>query len=140
MNFGNIVIMMNKFGSKSGDFAQREQIVYPTPVINGKTYTIINEDFNFTDFKIFALKAFDKYGIKRLDDTELKYVFHFLDENWDKGNRFVIRIESTLYNCTSCMRYMEALQEIGKDAGKTIEIEFVAHPKMKSITDIKNIK
>ena len=23
MNFGNIVIMMNKFGSKSGDFAQR---------------------------------------------------------------------------------------------------------------------
>ena len=23
MNFGNIVIMMSKFGSKSGDFAQR---------------------------------------------------------------------------------------------------------------------
>ena len=27
MNFGNIVIMMNKFGSKSGDFAQRGEIV-----------------------------------------------------------------------------------------------------------------
>lgn len=26
MNFGNIVIMMSKFGSKSGDFAQRETL------------------------------------------------------------------------------------------------------------------
>lgn len=26
MNFGNIVIMMSKFGSKSGDFAQRGSI------------------------------------------------------------------------------------------------------------------
>ena len=26
MNFGNIVIMMSKFGTKSGDFAQRGEI------------------------------------------------------------------------------------------------------------------
>ena len=26
MNFGNIVIMMSKFGSKSGDFAQRGEL------------------------------------------------------------------------------------------------------------------
>ena len=60
MNFGDLVIMMSKFGSKSGDFAQRESLM-----------TLWN-DFNFAltepqkdylneqnEFKLLTLKIND---------------------------------------------------------------------------------
>ena len=115
------------------------QIVYTTPIINGKTYTIINQNFNFEDFKDFALKSFDDGGVTRFNDTELKYVFHFLETHWSQGNSFKIRIESVLYNCTSCQRYMQALKNYGAKNGKIIDIEFSAHPEAERIIDIQGI-
>ena len=43
MNFGNIVIMMSKFGSKSGDFAQRGEGV--TQNSYGKIVNVLSTDY-----------------------------------------------------------------------------------------------
>ncbi|GAB1347445.1 hypothetical protein MASR1M104_23440 [Cloacibacterium normanense] len=40
MNFGNIVIMMSKFGSKSGDFAQRGEKINFAIVKKGGAYDL----------------------------------------------------------------------------------------------------
>lgn len=115
------------------------QINYTNPSYNGKTYNIVNQDFNHIDFQEFARKAFDKKGKARLNDTELKFIFNFLENHWHLGNRFKIKMESTLYNCTSCQRYMQALKEYGSKHGKTIEIEFLAHPGASDIKEANKI-
>ena len=74
MNFGNIVIMMSKFGSKSGDFAQRG-----------------------------------------------------------------IEMESVLYTCTNCQKYLQAAQLYAKSAGKTINVKFISHLGASTIPEVKNI-
>lgn len=114
--------------------------MYPSVNVNGQNFNIINQNFNFSDFKDFAIKAVDNKGRERFDDTELKYVFHFLENHWNSGNRFVIDMESVLYNCTSCQLYMQALKEYGITKGKDINILFKAHPKATSIEEIKTIQ
>ena len=60
MNFGNIVIMMNKFGSKSGDFAQREEL-------GQHNYNMSNfEDLKFTRTKHNKIAAHAE--VRALDD------------------------------------------------------------------------
>jgi len=130
-------------GSKEGTeniFKVNNQVVYPSVNVNGQNFNIINQNFNFSDFKDFAIKAVDNKGRERFDDTELKYVFHFLENHWNSGNRFVIDMESVLYNCTSCQLYMQALKEYGITKGKDINILFKAHPKATSIEEIKTIQ
>ncbi|TDQ77461.1 hypothetical protein [Sphingobacterium yanglingense] len=73
-------------------------------------------------FNAFKAQAIDAEGKKRLNDTEMKFIFHFLEEAWFQGNRFVIRIESTLKVCSSCEAYMAYLKEVGRQYGKEIEI------------------
>lgn len=102
-----------------------------------QSYNVIHSSFNFNDFNTFALKAIDDIPQTRLNDTELKYVFHFLENHWQQGNRFVIEMESTLYACTSCQRYMQALKKYGATQGKTIEFTFKAHPDATSTPKLK---
>jgi hypothetical protein len=109
-------------------FNVNNQVVYPNLNINGNNYTINNVNFNYNNFEDFAIKALDDGGIRRMDDTELKFVFNFLENHWNSGNKFVIEMESVLYNCSSCQRYMQALQEYGRENGKIIIINFKAHP------------
>ena len=75
--------MMSKFGSKSGDFAQRE---------------------------------------------------HF-----SKGDIFEIEMESVLYTCTNCQKYLQAAQLYAKSVGKTINVKFIAHPDASRIPEVENI-
>jgi hypothetical protein len=83
------------------------------------------------------LKAIDDIPKTRFNDTELKYVFHFLENHWQQGNRFVIEMESTLYACSSCQRYMQALKKYGATQGKTIKFKMKAHPDAKDMKLLK---
>jgi len=79
-------------------------------------------------YEAFVFKALDDTGRIRLNDTELKFLFNFFENHFHKGNRFVIEIESVLYTCTSCQKYLQAAQAYAKSQGKTLEITFIAHP------------
>ncbi|MDF0720564.1 hypothetical protein P0M11_11200 [Kaistella sp. PBT33-4] len=137
--YHEIFISGNKQGIEN-IFKVNNQVVYPSVNVNGQNFTIINQNFNFDDFDDFAVKAIDDENISRFNDTELKYVFHFLENRWNSGNRFVIEMESVLYNCTSCQLYLQALKEYGKTKGKDINIIFKAHPNAVSIEETKTIQ
>ena len=83
----------------------------------------IIEPGNNTNFNIFKQKAIDIINKKeRYDDTELKYVFNFLEKHWNTGNRFEITMESTYYSCQSCQGYMLYLKQLAKQEGKILNI------------------
>lgn len=97
------------------------------------------EPSNYINFDTFKTKAIDIGGRTRFDDTELKFIFNFLEEHWNKGNRFTINMESTLYTCTSCQSYLVYLKELAKQEGKILEIKVISNKSAKRSKDIKNI-
>lgn len=48
----------------------------------------------------------------------------------------MIEIESTLYTCTSCQKYLQAAQNYAKTEGKILEIKFIAHPKADNSVEV----
>lgn len=102
--------------------------------------SILTERFvqpsNIERYKAFVTKAFDKAGRPRMNDTETKFLFNFFENHFHKGNRFVIEIESGLYTCTSCQKYLQAAQNFAKSEGKVLEIKFIAHPKAESSREV----
>ena len=141
MNFGNIVIMMSRFGSKSGDFAQRgnideiDEIFEAVP--NLKSRFVEPDDYN--KFKEFARNAFDDAGDKRFNDTEVKFLYNFFTEHYHKGNRFEIQMESVLYTCKSCQKYLQAAKNYAKSQGKVIDFKFISHNEAIEMKDVKQI-
>lgn len=88
-------------------------------------------------FEAFTKKAYDIDNRLRADDTELKYIFNLVENHWDKGNRFVIEMESVLYSCTSCQRYMLALQEYAAANRKEIKFTFAADKRAKRMQKVE---
>lgn len=54
-----------------------------------------------------------------LSDEDFK--IHF-----SKGDIFEIEMESVLYTCTNCQKYLQAAQLYAKSVGKTINVKFIA--------------
>ena len=132
---GNTIDVINEFfisGTKKAvDKIFRlgnSTIVYPENFVN----------IDFDKFEGFGLKAFDAATISRINDTELKYVFNFLENHLSKGDKFVIKLESVLYSCTSCQRYLLSMQKYAKSQGKIIEIEFISNTRVTSIPKLNN--
>lgn len=102
--------------------------------------SILTERFvqplNVERYEAFVTKAFDKAGRPRMNDTETKFLFNFFENHFHKGNRFVIEIESGLYTCTSCQKYLQAAQNFAKSEGKILEIKFIAHPKAEGSREV----
>ena len=90
-------------------------------------------------FNIFNRKAYGG-GWEREFDSELKFIFYFLLNNWDLSSRFRIKITSTLNICPSCKTYLWYLKKTAKKYGKEIEYEIVSNPKAISSGFIKNLK
>ncbi|MFC0514546.1 hypothetical protein ACFFGT_10050 [Mucilaginibacter angelicae] len=91
----------------------------------------IKNDFveiNFSKYNDFSIKAFDHLNRSRIDDTETKAIFHFIENHYSKGNRFVITMNSALYTCPSCQRYLQAFVNQATLDGKIIEVTAVSHP------------
>ena len=105
----------------------------------GKFINISNEQQRLA-YEVFSDAAFDGINLKRrTNDTEIKFIEWFLTEQWSKGNKFIVELESVLYSCPSCQRHLMMLVEYGKINGKTINIKFIAHPKAKRINNVKEI-
>ena len=63
-----------------------------------------------------------------MNDTEVKLIFNLIENHWHLGDKFVIRMESVLNSCSSCQRYLPAVEAWAAKHGKTIKFEFLAHP------------
>jgi len=85
------------------------------------------------------MNALDDVGTPRINDTEVKFLFNFFENHYNKGNKFVIEIESTLYTCTSCQKYLQVAQELAESQGKILEIKFIAHKKAKTMEALKDL-
>ncbi|WP_406845528.1 hypothetical protein [Flavobacterium soyae] len=96
------------------------------------------EPTNYSKFEIFNKKAIQSTGRDRRSDTEVKFIFNLLENHWNKGNRFVINIESTLYACPSCQSYFIYLKELAKKDGKILEISFYSKTNLKTMKKVKN--
>ncbi|PJJ08654.1 hypothetical protein CLU83_1940 [Flavobacterium sp. 1] len=91
---------------------------------------------NAEGYNAFAKNAFDFDGRIRANDTEVKFLYNFFQNHFHKGNKFVIEIESTLYTCTSCQKYLQAAQKYAKAEGKILEIKFIAHPRASNSVEV----
>ena len=80
----------------------------------------------YTKYKAFNLKAIDRIPKNRRNDTELKFIFDFIENHWDDGNKFRIKLESTYYACESCQGYLVYLKKLAKKNGKVLDIEVTA--------------
>jgi hypothetical protein len=86
-------------------------------------------DFNsYDDFIKFSKRALDLEDIPRVNDTELKFIYNFITNHWNNGNRFVIELKSSLDICSSCQGYLMYLQKLGAKYGKQIDFKIVSHP------------
>lgn len=95
---------------------------------------IVEPTYN-PNFNVFKEKAIDIIkNESKANDTELKYVFNFLEQHWNTGNRFDIVMESTYYSCQSCQGYMLYLKQLAKQEGKTLNLT------IKSIRDAGDYK
>lgn len=93
-------------------------------------------------FDIFTLKAIDRThpnNIARNNDTELKYIFSFLEQHWNSGSRFKIKAASTLYTCTSCQGYLVYLQKLAEKYNKSIVFEVISDPRATTISKTKKL-
>lgn len=93
---------------------------------------------NYVKFDVFNKKALD-FLKPRQNDTEIKYLFNLLEHHWDRGNRFVIEMESMLYTCESCRGYLVYLKDLAAKSGKTIEIKVIAHQDAPNIGELKKL-
>ncbi|MEY8760494.1 hypothetical protein [Chryseobacterium tongliaoense] len=93
------------------------------------------EPSNYEKYKAFAKNAFDNEGRLRYNDTEVKFLYNFFEEHFHKGNKFVIEMESILYTCKNCQKYLQAAQNYAKSQGKIIEFKFITHPKAITLKD-----
>ncbi|MFU1857312.1 hypothetical protein ACK8HY_09865 [Sphingobacterium sp. NGMCC 1.201703] len=99
----------------------------------------LTEVRGLTLFEIFNKKAYGD-GRQRKYDSELKFIFDFLLNNWNKSDFFRVKITSTLTVCSSCKTYLWYLKKIARKYGKEIEYEIISNPNMIRVGDIKNLK
>lgn len=97
------------------------------------------EPDNYDKFKEFARNAFDNKGKERFNDTEVKFLYNFFTEHYHKGNRFEIQMESVLYTCKSCQKYLQAAKNYAKSQGKVIDFKFISHHEAIEMKDVKQI-
>lgn len=107
-------------------------------IIDGTSVPFV-EPSNAEQYEAFCKRAFDHEGAKRYNDTEMKYLFNFFEKHFSKGDVFDIEMESVLYTCTNCQKYLQATQLYAKSTGKTINVKFIAHPDASRIPEVENI-
>ena len=143
-----LIVKIQTFNNNTslGDLITEKYIAgYKTPQ---KVFNILNsenlphnfKDFDdYTDFNLFSLKAFDIDDVERFKDAEKKFIFNFIREHWNKGNRFVLELESTIDICTSCEGYLTYLKNLGDKNNKIIEYKIISNNGIKNTESINKL-
>ncbi|PZU81903.1 MAG: hypothetical protein DI529_15225 [Chryseobacterium sp.] len=121
----------------SGFKNQIDKIYNAVPSLKNQ-YKFVDID-NYEKFKLFAKNAYDNKGRPRFNETEVKMLYNFINNHYHKGDRFVIEMESVLYTCKNCQKYLQSVQNVAKNQGKIIEFKFVSHPEAESLTVVEQL-
>ncbi|MDN3548799.1 hypothetical protein [Mucilaginibacter aquaedulcis] len=100
---------------------------------------IITEPSSWVKFESFSLKTNFKEGTTAKNDTEMKYIFNFLEKHYNRGDQFTITLKSILYACDNCKLYLQALQNQAMLDGKILKINFIADPAIDKMVDARNL-
>jgi len=106
-------------------------------VPNLKSHFVEPDDYD--KFTEFARNAFDNHGKERFNDTEVKFLYNFFTEHYHKGNRFEIQMESILYTCKSCQKYLQAAKDYARSQEKVIDFKFISHHEAKDMEITKKL-
>ncbi len=79
----------------------------------------VNDRNEWTDFK---KNIIDLDGQSRREDSELKYIFHFLRHHIDKADEFIIETKNIFITCTSCQQELLILKKYLESKGKRIKL------------------
>ncbi len=94
-----------------------------------------NDEF----YDVFIKKAVDlghPVPTNRMFDTELKYVFNFMMNHWNQGDRFDIVIKSSYHMCAHCQGALSYLIEMGQKQGKKINIKIISDKEVEGYGDL----
>ncbi|AZB10495.1 hypothetical protein EG344_17490 [Chryseobacterium sp. G0162] len=109
----------------SGYKTTAEKLYSAAPNLKAQHHFVDPDDWG--KFRTFARNAFDDAGDSRFNETEVKFLYNFFANHFHKGNRFVVEMESILYTCRNCQKYLQAAQKYAKSQNKIIEFKFLAH-------------
>jgi len=124
--------------SLSGDKEKLIKAFGDPPKLPPNTIDILPD---YEKFESFSITASDFEGIPRGFDSELKYIFNFLRNHLDKGDKFVIETHNIFRTCTSCRRELLMLEQYVKSLGKEIQIIVHSDDAIKGTSDlVKKIK
>ncbi|WP_046755255.1 hypothetical protein [Kordia jejudonensis] len=83
--------------------------------------------------KDFLQKVKSLDGKSRKNDSEIKYIYHFLKNHLQKGDYFIIETTNIMTACSSCRREILILKEI---LGDKVRIIVNARDEMQTVDDV----
>ena len=72
------------------------------------------------DDQEFLKDVRDLKGARKINDSEIKYIYHFLTNHYQRGDYFVIEMENIFMTCTSCRKEFLMFKEFLGDKVKII--------------------
>lgn len=67
----------------------------------------------------------------------MKYIFNFLENHWNSGNKFEITARSALFTCGRCQGYLVYLERLAEKHGKSITFKVLANPNAITMSTLK---
>lgn len=95
----------------------------------------------YEKYLVFSQTAFIKDGIKiekRFFDTEVKLLFDFLENIYEFGESFEIVLNSKIFACESCQRFLVTLFDMANDDGKFVNVRFVGDSEIQKSKHFKS--
>ena len=122
--------------SLSGDKSKLTEYFGNAPDLPENTIDVLND---YDNFEAFVNGAKDFNNQARNYDSEIKYIFNFLKNHIDKGDKFVIQTQNIFKTCGSCRREFVMLEDYLKFRGKKVKFVVFSDETIEKTAHLKKI-
>jgi len=105
--------------SLSGDFDKLAKKFGNPPQLPENTIDILSM---YDEYMKFSSGAFDLTGRSRKFDSEIKFIYNFIKNHYNKADEFIVETSNIFKTCSSCSREFALLQDIMKQNNKKLTI------------------